>query len=145
MGYWSWDSSLSIGIDVIDAQHRRIVNYINELYDARHEKDSYKVSRVLFELVDYTRTHFVFEENLMKQAGYPLSDSHKKVHDAFVVHIEKFLREHESGKDITSALSSQLQIWLTNHIKNDDRDYSPYVIKMTNPGWIANALKRFFG
>lgn len=132
MSYWSWDSSLSVGIDVIDAQHRRIVEYMNELHIAHLEKDREKVSQVLIGLRDYTVTHFMFEEDLMESAGYPLAESHKKVHDSFTAHINKFVEQHESGKDITRKLMSMLQIWLTNHIKKDDKDYSQIVRKMLN-------------
>ncbi len=145
MSYWSWNSSLSVGIDIIDAQHRRIVDYINELDVARRVKDPSKVTQVLMGLVDYTRTHFAFEEELMNQAGYPLSESHKKVHDAFVSHVTRYVEEHDSGKDVSRKLMSELQIWLTNHIKNDDKDYAPYADRMMNRGWIKRTLSRFFG
>ncbi|WP_295444493.1 bacteriohemerythrin [uncultured Thiodictyon sp.] len=145
MIYWSWDPSLSVGIDVIDSQHRRIVDYINELAVARNERDKEEVTQVLMNLVDYTNTHFAFEEELMKNAGYPLSDSHKKVHEAFISNIKKFVQQHEEGRDVTSKLMSTLQIWLTNHIKRDDKDYAPYAAKMMNPGWLKKTLNRFFG
>ena len=147
MSYWSWDPSLSVGIDVIDGQHKRIVGYINELDEAHRENDREKVSKVLGGLLDYTLTHFTFEEDLMERSGYPLSDSHKKVHQSFVAHINKFVEQHESGKDITRKLMSELQIWLTNHIKNDDNDYSPIVKKMLNKnnGWIRKTIGRLFG
>ncbi|TCT20655.1 bacteriohemerythrin [Thiobaca trueperi] len=145
MSYWSWDQSLSVGVDVIDGQHQRIVDYINDLHLAKQEQNRDKVSTILTALVDYTRTHFVFEEDIMKQSRYPLAESHKKVHDAFILHINEYIRQHESGKDVTPKLLSELQIWLTNHIKKDDRDYALCVNKMTKKGWIQKTLSRFFG
>lgn len=146
MSYWSWDPSLSVGIDVIDAQHRRIVDYINDLYAAHLEEDKDKISEVLAGLVDYTMTHFTFEEDLMERSGYPFAESHKKVHNSFVVQINKFVEQHESGKDITRKLLSTLQVWLTNHIKRDDEDYSASVKKMLNKnkGWISRTVGRLF-
>ena len=145
MIWWSWDDSLSVGIDIIDGQHRRIIDYINELYSAKAHKDQERVTQVLMGLVDYTHTHFAFEEELMKQAGYPLSESHKKVHDAFVQHITKYVEQHEAGKDITRKLLADLQIWLTNHIKNDDRDYAPFAARVMKQSWLKKTLNRFFG
>lgn len=146
MSYWSWDSSLSVGIDVIDQQHRRIVDYINELNVAHIEKDREKVSEVLMGLMDYTLTHFTFEEDLMEKSGYPLSDSHKKVHKSFLAHIGKFAEQHNNGKDITRRLMSELQIWLTNHIKIDDKDYAPFAKRSLNKnkGWIRRTVGRLF-
>lgn len=145
MSYLVWDSSLSIGIDVIDNQHRRIVDYLNELDVAHKNQDSDKVTEILMGLIDYTISHFAFEESLMDKAGYPISDSHKKVHEAFTSHVNKYKERHENGEDISRQLMSDLQIWLTNHIKNDDRDYTPYVQKVLNRGWIGKMLGKFFG
>lgn len=146
MNYWSWDSSLSVGIDVIDGQHRRIVDYMNELHVAYIEKDKEKVSEVLMGLVDYTLTHFAFEEGLMERSSYPLSEAHKKVHESFIARINKFVARHENGEDITRRLMPELQLWLTNHIKNDDKDYVPFAQKTLykNEGWIRSAVRRLF-
>lgn len=143
--YWQWDDSLALGIDVIDAQHRRIVDYINELHAAKQMNSQDQVSTVLAGLRDYTRTHFVFEEEVMKQSGYPLTEAHKRVHDAFVLNIEHYVQQHESGKDVTAKLLSELQIWLTNHIRRDDQDYAACVSRMTQGTWIQRTLRRFFG
>lgn len=144
MSIWLWDSSLSVGIDAVDGQHRRIIDYINELEVAKLDDDKEIVSEVLMGLVDYTRTHFLFEEDLMRQAGYPLSDAHKKTHDAFVAHVIKYVRQYENGQDVTRKLSSDLRVWLTNHIKRDDKDYAPYVAN-TNRGWAKKMLGSVLG
>jgi hemerythrin len=147
MSYWTWDSSLSIGIDVIDGQHKRILDYINDLHEANQDNDREKVSEVIHGLMDYTVTHFTFEEQLMEKAGYPISDSHKMVHKSFVKRIENYSQRHERGENIARKLSSELRIWLTNHIKNEDADYAPYVKKSLNKqkGWIKRSLGKLFG
>ena len=145
--YWKWDDSLALGIEVIDGQHKRIVDYINELHQAHREGLREKVDEVLQGLVDYTISHFSFEENLMAEGGYPLSDAHRQVHHAFTKRIEEYRRQHQSGKDVARQLIAELQIWLTNHIRNDDRDYRPYAKKALKRqgGWLGRALRRFFG
>jgi hemerythrin len=146
MSFWSWDPSLSVGIEIIDRQHQRIVDYINELHSAHLEKDQGKVSEVLAGLRDYTQTHFTFEEDLMESSGYPLSETHKTVHDSFVAHLDKLVEQHENGKDVSRKLMSMLQVWLTNHIKNDDKDYSSIVKEMLgqHEGWFRRTANRFF-
>ena len=145
MNYWLWDSSLSIGIDVIDNQHRRIVDYLNELDDAYQSKDREKVSEVLVGLVDYTISHFTFEESLMEKAGYPLSEAHKRVHESFASQVNKYKERHDRGEHVMRELMSELRIWLTNHIKRDDRDYAPYAEKVIKKGWVERLLNRVFG
>jgi hemerythrin len=146
MSFWSWDPSLSVGIEIIDRQHQRIVDYINDLHSAHLEKDQDKVSAVLAGLRDYTLTHFTFEEDLMESSGYPLSETHKMVHNSFVAHLDKLVEQHENGKDVSRKLMSMLQVWLTNHIKNDDKDYSSIVKEMLSQheGWFKRTANRLF-
>ncbi len=147
MAYWNWDPSLSVGIDIIDNQHQRIIAYLNELSIAQTDKNQKRVSQVLVGLVDYTVIHFSFEEDLMSQAGYPISVAHKQVHKAFIARIKNYQSQHESGKDITRKLMSELRLWLNNHIKYEDKKYVPYVNKFINKeqSWVSKKLKYFFG
>lgn len=146
MSYWSWSPSLSIGIEPIDNQHRRIVDYLNELDDASLSQDREKISQVLLGLLDYTKTHFLYEEKLLEKSGYPLSDTHKKVHQTFVSHMNRYQAQHDKGEDITRPLMSELRIWLTNHIKKDDADYAPYAKKIlnVNKNWKDKVKAKFF-
>lgn len=142
-----WDSSYSVGVDVIDGQHKRILEYINQLDSAHKAHSREQVTEVLMGLVDYTETHFTFEEHLMEKAGYPMLSSHKEVHKKFIAHISRFVEQHNEGKDIARRLTIELKIWLINHIKNEDMDYSSYVRKSINhhQGWISKTVKRLFG
>ena len=83
MAYLHWSSDLDTGIEVIDKQHRRIVDYLNELNSANEIGDSKATGHVLQELVDYTLTHFAFEEELQERAAYPFLKAHKRVHEIF--------------------------------------------------------------
>ena len=42
-----WDSRLDTGIDVIDSQHKRIVDYINDLEIAKMKADKRLVTDVI--------------------------------------------------------------------------------------------------
>lgn len=124
----SWSKDLEIGIDVIDSQHRRIVEYINELDMARRASEPHEaVGHVLDELVDYTLSHFAFEESLMEEAGYPFSNAHRKVHRLFARRVSDYVQKHKMGKDISVELLNTLENWLLNHIRHDDRDYAGVV------------------
>ena len=103
------------------------------------------MSQVLIGLVDYTVTHFAFEEELMIWAGYPLADAHKRVHESFTVRINDYIEQHEAGHDITRPLLSELQLWLAQHIKGEDKNYAPHVKKALNVNWLSKALTKFFG
>ncbi len=124
MAKFVWTEQLNVGIEVIDQQHRRIVEYINQLDDARSNGMSNdEISWLLNELVDYTISHFGFEESLQEEAKYPFLTSHKKVHELFTKRIADFQKRVEQGEDVIKALNSLLVTWLFNHIKRDDNDY----------------------
>ena len=145
-----WSNDLDTGIEVIDKQHRRIVEYINKLHDVQETGDQAQIGGVLDELVDYTLSHFTFEESLMEEAGYPYIKAHKRVHQLFVKRVNEYLQRFQSGEDITAELLNTLKAWLINHIRNDDNDYSDIVKKNLNTsdtgdGWLSRSIKKIFG
>ena len=145
MTYWEWDKSLEIGVPVIDDQHRQIVDYINVLDQAMRNGDKEEVGLVIDQLVDYTVSHFSFEENMMEHGNYPFIDTHKQVHANFTQRVYNYKTRYQKGDEVTRALMSDLKVWLENHIKRDDIDYSPYVKKIGKGGWVSAAMKKFFG
>lgn len=148
MFYFTWEPSFETGIDIIDSQHKRIVDYINALHEAMNAKQPAKVEEVLDQLVDYTITHFTFEESLMEKAGYLHFEAHKKVHEAFTNRILEYKQRYAAGEDVSKKLLSDLRIWLTNHIKQEDKNYVPDVqagMKKIEKGWLSKTLSKFFG
>ncbi|MGL5631872.1 MAG: bacteriohemerythrin [Azovibrio sp.] len=118
-----WESSLNTGIDVIDKQHMRIVDYINQLELAQQTGNRAVVGGVLDELVDYTLSHFAFEESLQEEAGYKYCKPHKKVHELFVRRVSEYQERFNLGDDVAGEILKLLSSWLINHIKRDDADY----------------------
>lgn len=154
MAYLHWTNDLNTGIEVIDEQHRRLVEYLNELNTAIEQGDQKGVKHVLDELVDYTLSHFSFEEEMIEKSGYPFFKAHKRVHDIFTKRVGEFLQRAEKGEDVAAEILSMLKIWLINHIKGDDADYVEAVTKSLgidaksaepSGGWLGSALKKFFG
>ena len=122
-----WQPELDTGIDVIDQQHQRIVELINQLHHVRETHDRQELADVLEELVDYTLSHFAFEEELLEESGYAFGPAHKRVHDMFTRRVGEYRMRFEAGEDITAELHGMLARWLFNHIRNDDKSYSRHV------------------
>jgi hemerythrin len=151
-----WNETLNTGIGVIDSQHQRIVAYINALEEARISRDPHRVGNIIEQLVDYTQSHFGFEEALMEEAGYRFLKPHQKVHELFIRRVNAFTVRAAKGEDISLELHSMLSTWLLNHIAHEDRDYAAAVRRMTEADERAPAapvvqekrkglLRRFFG
>lgn len=151
MALIAWTDDLNTEIPVIDKQHQRIVEYINKLHHAQQQHSREEVSVVLDELVDYTLSHFAFEESLMEEAGYAFVNAHKKVHQLLVRRVADYQQRFRMGEEIEGELMNTLRAWLINHIKNDDKDYSEDVrhnmqqVSNRKDGWLKRNLGRFFG
>jgi hemerythrin len=151
MALIEWTEDLNTGIQVIDNQHQRIVDYINKLHHAQEHHSREEVGGVLDELVDYTLSHFAFEESLMEEAGYAFINAHKKVHLLLVKRVADYQQRFKMGEEIEEELMNTLRAWLINHIKNDDQDYSADVrrnmqqVSNRPDGWLKRSLGRFFG
>ncbi|MDM1249350.1 bacteriohemerythrin [Acinetobacter sichuanensis] len=118
-----WLPEYNTGIDVIDDQHKRILDYINELQSVDVISDRARIKEILDNIIDYTQSHFTFEESLQEEANYKYRVPHKRVHDLFIKRIEGYRQNFEDGKSIENELSEVLAKWLINHIQHDDADY----------------------
>lgn len=123
MAILNWVPALNIGIEEIDRQHRRIADYINRLYALRETPDRKLLGVVIAETVDYTLSHFAFEEAMIEEAGYMFSGPHKRVHELFIRRITEIQQRFEAGEDVANELHGMLSRWLFNHIRNEDRGY----------------------
>jgi hemerythrin len=147
----TWTKEWETGIAVIDKQHLRIVELINDLHYVKGiGSNRAMIEQVLHDLIDYTLNHFSFEEELQAQAGYPFAKAHKRVHEMFVKKVVAYQERVAAGDDVVLEVAGMLEKWLVNHINGDDADYAP-LIKATllledkSPsGWLATALGRFF-
>lgn len=152
MAHIEWTRDLAIGIPVIDGQHRRIVDYINELDTIVGSDDRGTVGRVLSDLVDYTYSHFAFEEALMEEAGYDFLSIHRGSHQAFCSRLDQLRRRFDEGEEVAAELAAMLGHWLIHHIRHDDDSYADLVrekmlgIERRDQGsWLKNTLQRYFG
>ena len=122
-----WDDSWNTGISVVDQQHRKLVNLVNDLSDAmRVGKSKDVLEDVLIVLVNYTKTHFSSEERLMTQVNYDDLPAHKKKHEEFVSKIDAVAAKVKAGSSAVSIeLLTYLSSWIVDHIKGVDVKYVP--------------------
>lgn len=128
MAFITWDSRFSVGIPVIDQQHMKLVDYINELHDAmKIGKAKDVLSEIIRNLVNYTNTHFTTEEKYMSTNGYPGFQDHKKEHAEFVNKVTEFQKNFNNGSSSVSIdIMNFLRNWILNHILVEDKKYVPF-------------------
>lgn len=128
--YVEWKQDYSVGIDSIDDQHKRLLNLINQLQTAVDYSTGDQFEReALDELVDYTKTHFSYEEGLMRDNDYPDYEPHKAQHEKMFKKVQEVLAEYEQDHDTAMSNAAEyLKSWLINHINGTDKEYSSYLI-----------------
>ena len=125
-----WKDDYSVGLESIDNQHKKLLNLINQLQTAVDYSTGEEFEReALDALVDYTKTHFTYEEGLMKDNGYPDYEPHKAQHEQMIKRVEEVLSEYEKDQDTAMANATAfLKDWLINHINGTDKEYSEFLI-----------------
>ena len=133
----TWDASYELGIDVIDKQHKHLVNLMNQLYTAcladRGELDE-AFKQVMKELVEYVAFHFKDEEKLMESIHYAGLNAHKQTHERFIKEILTTVQAYQKGKQLApNAFVRFLRDWLFNHILVHDKDWSRHYFAVKTP------------
>ena len=122
MSIFKWDDSLVVHVEVIDRQHRKLVEIINTLAESMAlGKGRDELGRIISGLKEYTQEHFRTEEAIIDQYNYPESAGHKEEHAEFVDRVSSFNDDFQAGRlGITVEILNFLCDWLRDHIKGSD-------------------------
>ncbi len=129
MSLITWGPQLSVGINSIDEQHKKLVNMINALNDALAAGEGKEMLGKIFNgLAAYTTKHFQFEEDLFAKYNYPETAAHKKEHADLLKQVGDLKAKMDAGNFMISMeLMAFLKSWLTNHIQGTDKKYVAFL------------------
>lgn len=126
-----WTENLSVGVDLIDSQHKIWFEKADQLFEAgKSGKAKEFISQMLDFLDDYTKKHFSDEEKYMLSINYPEYETQKNLHTGFINELAKLKKEfEESGGNIVVIINANQMVvnWLTKHISNEDKKIGHYV------------------
>jgi len=112
-----WTKGMSIGIDAIDNDHRKLIMLLNRCNKMQHDGYSQvEVSTIITELIDYAETHFQREEAIMKACGCPESEIHIKEHELFLTQVQEQQSRLQGGVLTIEALLEFLTHWVKGHV-----------------------------
>jgi hemerythrin-like metal-binding protein len=127
MTFFKWDKNYESGNDIMDGDHKILVQMINDLYVEMAKGDGKKiVNSIVNSLVDYSKNHFRREEKLMKAFCYDGFEKHEAEHDEFIAKVSHFLKNINSDS-ITVDVAVFLKDWLSNHILTSDKKFAYYL------------------
>ena len=94
-----WNSSLEVGHETIDRQHRRLFFLSNQLIDAiLSEKPKADIELLVDEMMTEVERHFRTEEKIMAEIQTPLSDEHKGSHADLLARARELREKFEHGR-----------------------------------------------
>jgi hemerythrin len=126
------DHILTVGIDEIDEDHRRMVDLFNILNHSVTEGAAADyVGAVLEELINCTAWHFSHEERLMLKYGYEGIEEHKMEHKDLINGVRELQQKYlQVGTLDEKEDLDYLEHWLTEHILGTDMKLGSYLIEV---------------
>lgn len=134
-----FSENLVTGNELIDSQHKELIERINKLLDSCEDGNEKLVAiKTLDYLEDYTNFHFSAEEDLQKSIEYPGYEKHKAQHEVFkqtISELQEMLQEEEgpSAAFVESVEKNVIQ-WFYTHIEGFDRSVAEYKFMRENNG-----------
>jgi len=133
MDYLEWnDNKMSIGIKLIDEQHKELLKIINKLSTSINENSQRKdILIIVNELIGYASYHFTVEEELFNKFNYKDSEEHKKEHSLFVKKFRSIKNKISNDKvylkksaiEISGEVFQYIVDWFLNHVVGSDKKY----------------------
>ena len=131
MATMQWEAALSVGVDLIDEQHKKWIGGLNDVATAvEARRGPTEVSRALEFLVDYTQSHFSTEEKLMVESSYPGLDEHRAKHAELRETLQELVKDFDeegANAKLADAVRSFLSNWLVKHIRDVDTRLGAFV------------------
>lgn len=130
----TWSSTYSVGVKIIDEQHKGLLNLVNDMYN--HVADDEAAERAYFQkviqqAVNYVKVHFATEEKILRATKFQGYAEHKKEHDYFILTVVDNIRAFETGKNMNLiSFTHFLKDWILTHIAIMDKQYFEYLKKI---------------
>lgn len=127
-----WLDVYNIGVSDIDAQHRKLIEIINDLTQAHFKSmGQTAIADILNRLFDYTHYHFTSEEQMQLDYKYPDRIKHKAEHQEFIDKLNQ-LKEDADNNNLLLTLKTLdfLKDWTITHILGTDKAFGEYLRKV---------------
>ncbi len=124
-----WNSSFVIGIEVIDAQHKKIFEHLLAIENSVAKRDPWHILRFLLdELASYMKFHLAVEEAMLEVIRYPARANHHESHLSImkqIAELEAALKHSDDGANLVRFFEN----WFLRHVLAGDRDYVAFIKK----------------
>ena len=128
---FEWTPAMSVGDEIIDKQHQRLLNELNVLISNLFAGSADVIigDAVSF-LSKYIKEHLLYEEKYMEEHKYPEIDFHKSLHRGFMDQYEVFKKRLSEGapkKELILEIEEYIGSWWIHHIGVEDKKYAVFI------------------
>jgi hemerythrin len=130
---FAWTPDISVGDEVLDNQHKQLLENLNKLFRAMIDCDTSVVANSLAFLDSYIFEHLSYEEGYMKRYNYPEFESHKKLHENFITKYNAFkerVQAHGPSEELVFEMENFVGNWWLSHIGHEDKKYAQFVASL---------------
>lgn len=129
-----WRDQLNVGNDIIDSDHKHLIEIINRIELCLEAKDRGHLTEVLDSLAKYAQVHFDREERIAKAAGYTQVPNLTHSHEALLSRFKEVRSEFdETGLQWKAEAADHflgfLRNWLIDHVIKEDLLMKPALTK----------------
>ncbi|MDE2416309.1 MAG: hypothetical protein KGN32_00740 [Burkholderiales bacterium] len=123
-----WKNELNLGNALIDTQHRMLMMLCRKLDIAIKSNESAQaIQRVMLEVRKFVEFHFVSEQNLMHEIGYPEVEAHSKIHTGLLIDLNVQFSKIHHKTEFPEDFLFELNDWLLGHLMHEDMKLAQYV------------------
>ena len=125
-----WTPDLSVGIDIIDDDHKAFFELAVRLRRAIDEGtlDADAAEGFLLVLDEYVQGHFLREEKALSKGPWSEYQAHKRQHDQFKAQLRALARDYIQGvSGAIERLPELVESWLAQHIRKVDARYGEWL------------------
>lgn len=120
-----WSAEYNTGISMIDEDHRRLIDSLNQLENAlSNGTGSKQVPALLDFLESYASQHFAREEACMTRHACPTAAANKAAHQEFIVKFgnarSRLQNSTSAGALVAVQVHRELCDWIVRHILSVD-------------------------
>jgi len=131
-----WNNRLLLNVPLIDIQHKKLVQLVNNLHLASLQSPEIANSAFIqaaYRVVDYVSYHSTIEEKMMLLMEYPEYSIHKKEHENFIREILIDTQTSSSEKNIVpNRYVEYLWDCKLSHIRAHDKNLAEYIKSVKN-------------
>jgi len=115
---------ISTDILVLDEQHAKIINIMEDLKASVSNYHYENVETLLNSLHEVSQAHFKDEEAYMLSIGYPELEEHIIEHRKLEEKAKKLREDFKAGQPVLMSIIAFLsRDWLRQHVKESDMKY----------------------